>query len=297
MELWGAPLCILVLAGLLWLLYALLASEQTILNCLQCRAPQCRVLPEDKPLPGASEFPSPAFVEGALNAVLRLADAVEGSRAFASPPQASLLGLLHLPREPSLGAVLSTARAECWVVLRGSKFHQDWLNDVRQNQVPCELGGQVHQGFHSVFQAVRLQVRDRLPARGLKDVVLTGHSLGAALATLLALDLRKARPELRLTLLTAACPRIGDEAFCREVDRLVARHTTLRNDADLVPTLPAAVTMNFRNPFRPFLYSRCGETVLFHENFKSSAENHFITSYVGYWRRRLEGRGGAAGAL
>ncbi|NCW89254.1 MAG: lipase family protein [Rhodocyclales bacterium] len=296
-SLW-APLAILALAGLCWLLYALLASEQTAVNCLQCGADECHVAPTDAPLLGASAFPSPAFFESAMNAVLRLTTAVDDGRAFTSPPQASLLGLVSLRQDPALGAVLATTQGECWVVLRGSKYLQDWFYDARQNQVPCELGGQVHQGFHSVFQAVRLQVKDRLPADGLEDVVLTGHSMGAAVATLLALDLRRARPELRVTLLTSACPRIGDEAFCREVDRLVRRHKTIRNDSDLIPTLPAAVTPNFRNPFRPFFYGRCGETVLFHENFKSSTENHYITNYVGHWRRRSEtkeDRGASAG--
>ena len=282
-------LWILVLAALLWSMYALLASEQTIVNCLQCRGQKCSApRAQDVPLLEAAQFPSPAFFESALNSILRLTDAVDDARSFTSPPQATLLGTLHLSQEPCLGAVLSTEQGECWVVLRGSKYFLDWLYDARQNQVPCELGGMIHQGFNTAFQAIRLQTRDKIPP-STKAVVLTGHSMGAAVATLLALDVRKARPEIQVTLLTSACPRIGDEAFCTEADRLVTRHVTLRNDADLIPTLPAAVTMNFRNPFEPFLYERCGETVLFSQNFKSTTENHFVKNYVRYWRSFLQG--------
>ncbi len=61
----------------------------------------------------------------------------------------------------------------------------------------------------------------------------TGHSLGGALATLAAIDVRKAIPDaahLSISCYTFGAPRTGNHAFAREYDDLVPDTWGIIND-------------------------------------------------------------------
>ena len=283
----NSRIVIALLVGLAWLSYSLLAGERTIINCLQCGKDSCIVASFEQPLAEVSTFPLPEFLESALNEVTRLADAVATGKVYAAPPRAKILGTVHVDKEPTLGVIMqSDIDGAIWIVFRGSRFFMDWTSDVRQHQCPFEYGGLVHAGFVKAYESTRLQVLSKIPTDA-KDVILTGHSLGAALATVLALAVKVSLPKARISLATTACPRVGDDVFCATMDREIVRHVTLRNDADVVPTLPSAVTLNFRNPFKPFVYSRCGRTILFCENWKSISNNHHSSIYLDHCRKLL----------
>lgn len=270
--------------SLCWLCYTGLATEQTIFNCKQCGEESCPVSTERKELLPLSEFGSPRFPESVLNVLTAFTDAVDAGQHFKNPPGTSLLRTLHVFGEPSFGAVIQNHKDQTyWILLRGSKFYRDWLADARQHQEPYDCGGRVHAGFLTVLKTIRFATLQSLPeASRTCRVLVTGHSLGAAVATLLALFLKKERPLADVSLMTSACPRVGDEAFCELMDARVPSHVTLRNDADLVPTIPSAVTVNFRNPYKPFLYSRCGAVMLFNSNWKSVSNNHQISVYLAF---------------
>ena len=95
--------------------------------------------------------------------------------------------------------------------------------------------GRVHQGFNKSAQAM---LEKALP--WLKQIegkrsrlLICGHSLGGAIATLLAL------PTEADALITLGCPRVGDDDFARYVQS--AAHlqiTRVVNCCDVVPTVP-----------------------------------------------------------
>lgn len=94
---------------------------------------------------------------------------------------------------------------------------EDWISDIRFSLVPGPLEGRVHEGFYDglaeVWQTLYRTIarfRDNKP----KSLWFTGHSLGAALATLAVAKLRdEDRPVDGLY--TFGQPRTGDRSFAR----------------------------------------------------------------------------------
>lgn len=102
-------------------------------------------------------------------------------------------------------------------------------------------------------------------------VTVAGHSLGSALATLLALDLAVHTHELPLTLYTLASPRVGDRTFQQIFEHTVPNAFRVANRIDIVPKVPP-----------PLMYVHVGdETELVPDGtlrFDTGCEHH-LTSY------------------
>jgi hypothetical protein len=88
----------------------------------------------------------------------------------------------------------------------------------------------VHRGFAKAYFSLRDEIEAWLKKNPHSALVLTGHSLGAAMATLMAADHAEA------DLVTFGSPRVGDKSFASQFDgRLVRRYVDC---ADGVPDLP-----------------------------------------------------------
>lgn len=75
--------------------------------------------------------------------------------------------------------------------------------------------------------------------RGPRPTVVTGHSLGAALATLFVMEnANKNRAFDVTTCCTFASPRVGNAEFARAFDQLAITSWRIANSQDLVPRLP-----------------------------------------------------------
>jgi hypothetical protein len=70
------------------------------------------------------------------------------------------------------------------------------------------------------------------------SLTVCGHSLGGALATLLALDVAANTPFTDPTVYTYASPRTGDPLFVSTYNQVVPHTFRIANRLDLVPKLP-----------------------------------------------------------
>lgn len=124
-------------------------------------------------------------------------------------------------------------------LVQDAKLIQDPLLDSQGLEV-----GHVHRGFREalalvwpdMLKEVQRRVRE-VPGRAL---IVTGHSPGAAMATLATAQLHEANLPVRATYLFGS-PRVGDRKFC---DWLNARATTLyqhQNQNDVVTRVPAVL--------------------------------------------------------
>jgi predicted lipase len=104
------------------------------------------------------------------------------------------------------------------IAFHGTETKGEWLEDFEGVAVPNRFGkGMVHQGFQDQYAAVRPSILFALAQVSLSEASLlrapdqiwiTGHSLGASLATLCASDTAIAGGRANLTY-TFAGPRVG----------------------------------------------------------------------------------------
>lgn len=112
---------------------------------------------------------------------------------------------------------------------------KDLMADLAVLPAPW-ASGNVHAGFGRAAESLEAQVLHWLSngASVRRQLLLCGHSLGAAIATVFA---GLVEPT---DVITIGCPRVGDIDF---IDSLPARTMTrIVNCADIVPTLPPGIT-------------------------------------------------------
>lgn len=182
---------------------------------------------------------------------------------------------------------------QLWVAYRGTQTAPEWQEDMEVQQVMLMPGNPpvlVHSGFLKAYQEVRTTVRKLVSEAVAVDpsvtVYVSGHSLGAAIATLCVADLAAA-PIAGLQDVRGyvfAPPRVGNSAFVSMLlgaasGPVVKELHFIANDADIVPTLPLAVHPNFKNTSQPLLYTQF-PMLRFTDDWGSWVLNHTMPIYV-----------------
>jgi len=134
---------------------------------------------------------------------------------------------------------------------------RSWITHLNSERMayPGLRGATVHKEFYHSYQTIARQIN--LAARSLLAdcrhcrVYVTGHSMGAAIATLAAADLYAITPDL--SLYTFGSPRVGDEKFAAHIDRIIPDTYRIVNSQDLVPHLPQRF-LGFRHVSREIWY-------------------------------------------
>ena len=102
--------------------------------------------------------------------------------------------------------------------------------------------GHVHRGFHDAFDGIWADVErklDELALTGQRSFWFAGHSMGAAIATLVA---SRWRAGPRRAVYTFGSPRVGDRFFVADWDRIVPVYRFV-HDHDLVTRIPPKIPL------------------------------------------------------
>lgn len=130
------------------------------------------------------------------------------------------------------------------VVFRGSNDAKDWALNIKAKNVRSKrFPGKIHAGFSEAFEEIVDPVKQAIAQlwdrkNQATRLSIYGHSLGGALATLLALDLNEVRFRIS-DVATFGSPRVGNRSFARSFDWLFGHKSTRYvNENDVVPLLP-----------------------------------------------------------
>lgn len=143
--------------------------------------------------------------------------------------------------------------------LQGTNFASilSWANDIdlfplvpQEAHFPETNGAKIHRGFYSAFTRqiddIEAALAPHLETR--KEIVITGHSQGAALGEIHTTYLIQKYPNHNITGRMFAKPRVGDRTWADYVDSVTeGKFEFMQNNADLVGLLPP-IEWAFRHP-------------------------------------------------
>lgn len=138
------------------------------------------------------------------------------------------------------------------IAIRGTEGILEWIHDAEFDQVPCPFlagAGHTEDGFTAVYESLRTGAEPDSPTvvnalgqlafpHPVSSVTICGHSLGGALATLLALDVAANTVFTEPAVYSYASPRTGDSLFASTFDQVVSNSYRIANRLDIVPALP-----------------------------------------------------------
>ncbi|MGG6295607.1 lipase family protein [Leptolyngbya sp. AN02str] len=179
------------------------------------------------------------------------------------------------------GFLLASSRLNV-LMFRGTQRQLEWLENILAIQsdylhpVNGTAIGKVHSGIYDFYNthlaaAVREAVQSLDPQQPL---VISGHSLGAALAAFAALDLALTLPKFRpsIQIYTYAGPRLGNKAFVEAHSQLLPNHYRITNLADMIPMLPLSKLLTDD-------FVHVGESWSFLSQQGDIIPNHFVETY------------------
>ncbi|GLQ99215.1 lipase family protein [Dyella mobilis] len=131
-------------------------------------------------------------------------------------------------------------QGECLIAVRGTfkTSAYDWLTNIRMGGVIGPSGFLVHAGFWRGAQSVLPQINDKLRGRNPSTLHVVGHSLGGAMATLIADSLSSMGCPVRLY--TFGAPKCGLEDHAQYLTSRLGADNIYRvyHDTDPVPMVP-----------------------------------------------------------
>jgi len=195
--------------------------------------------------------------------------------------------------EPFGFVVRNKTTGSIFVAFRGTVSLEDWLTDFTFPE-EAHPWGKVEDGFAHVYNQCSADVRTFVKAGARAStqpprVVVTGHSLGGALATLATADLVSEGVAPQAAMYTFASPRVGDRPFAREFNKHVLQRWRIANTEDIVPALPLATVMLLRPRSvlglrlllaRNFEYEHVGNPLSFTTHNGSIPANHAMQVYI-----------------
>jgi len=224
---------------------------------------------------------------------------IEGQENFFGRYYTSIFGTIGIDKNNDDTAIMA---------FRGTTTKSDWLADVfaNFNELNEIIDGinkniKVAHGFGSLFGLFKgsvtnltmdKQIDNWLKLNNIKNILITGHSLGGALATLSAVYIKSKYPALNVTVYTYASPRVGNNAFYNYYTQLGLDKSSFRffSSNDVVPTLPPQLfgykhvgidyELTDKKPSIPLICSKILDVLYYHISIYLDKDCSYINKWL-----------------
>ncbi len=145
-----------------------------------------------------------------------------------------------------------------YVAFRGSSSLLNWLDDAEVRKIPYdsypECGCDVHRGFYrsalNIKNATIESVKKMKNQYKNYDIIVTGHSYGAAVAQMIGMELVKSGFN-EISIYNYGQPRTGEKKYADFMNTVISRYSRYTHNKDVVPHVPPLSGFNY--------YHSCGE--------------------------------------
>ncbi|MDP2141296.1 MAG: lipase family protein [Gammaproteobacteria bacterium] len=158
-------------------------------------------------------------------------------------------------------AMVYVTQGALYIAVAGSESLRDWIGNSRIIKASFH-GIKAHRGFARAAESILVDVMQIIARNPRPEVVLTGHSLGGAIATLLAVALR---PKA-IRLITFGQPKVATAQELRLA--LFGEYIRVVNGSDIVPRLPR------------FKYSHAGTCVYLSNSGKRLLDPGWLRMFI-----------------
>ena len=178
------------------------------------------------------------------------------------------------------------------IAFRGSEETSiaDWITDLKFIKQEYPYAGtetkniKVHHGFMEAYRSIRDAVLKEAKSIKHKRIIITGHSLGAALAMLSALDINHNVPGKEIVCYTFGAPKVGNKEFVSSYNKNIPNTFRIVNAGDYIADLP------------PGSFEHCGQLCSVGEAIESSfldftakVKAHIPNTYIEALQNLLKG--------
>ncbi|EGC37629.1 hypothetical protein DICPUDRAFT_149721 [Dictyostelium purpureum] len=140
------------------------------------------------------------------------------------------------------------------VSFRGSMDVQSWITNFQFLQTPYEPypSAKVHQGFYNAWLSVREEVKSAIDislsrcGSGCGKIMVVGHSLGGALATLCISEVQ-GWYTIPAYIYNYGSPRVGDVTFASYFNKVQPNTYRVVNQKDIVPHVAPQGLLNYHH--------------------------------------------------
>ena len=138
-----------------------------------------------------------------------------------------------------------------FIGFRGSTNLQNWLTDIHFSMVyPYNNNIGLEKGFYYLFKSLKDDIYENLNSLSSKygnnNILITGHSLGGAIASLLSFDILYNSEPYNISLITFGSPRVGNQIFSSLFNEYNIYSKRITHYYDIVPHLPQSF-LNYKH--------------------------------------------------
>ena len=161
---------------------------------------------------------------------------------------------INLERESLIGTLGYNEFHKCITIsFRGTQSLSDWCNNMTFSQTKVtDINKEIflHGGYMSIFEHLKQDLSDKLNAISLTlndnekedlTILLTGHSLGGAVASVTVPYIKKIFPKSQIKLVTFGAPKVGKQNYNNWLQENNIEVTSFVRKTDPAPYAPASL--------------------------------------------------------